>query len=87
MKDFRDLIQTIEFASICDEDIINVTTQNFDSEIECFGWEDEISNIIEKMASYSELSDNNDFAMGVETGLGMAVSMLQRLLRKQGESN
>ena len=87
MRDFRDLIQAIEFANICDDEVINVTMQNFEVEPSEFNWEEEIHNLLDKMKSYYELSDNNDFAMGVETGLSMAVAMLERLIRKNGESN
>ena len=78
MTDFRNLISAVQNAqtesSLEAEPLVAVI-------VEGPSITQQLTDLVEKLRSYTELAGSNDFAKGVETGLKMAATMVERVIR------
>lgn len=47
----------------------------------------DLKDVVLKLRSYMENDTNNDYALGVESGMQKAADMIERVIRTHGESS
>ena len=86
MKELRDFITVVDFASSEDEPQ-TVIEESFDDAAPSV--EDRLADLVFKLRSHSEpLNESvggDDYSLGVEAGCEMAAEMIENLIRQLGD--
>lgn len=86
MREFIDITslysdQPVEPAEILHEDVVHLYPQSEPVEHPLIN---QLKELVSKMRAHMENDENQDVAMGVETGMNRAADMIENLLKQHG---